>query len=69
MGYEISGPFHKEIQTPTKGAEFSTLHRGLNSAPLCIFSTLMHKSDENCFTNIHHPLTKKNYFVSNHVIG
>ena len=41
--------------------KFSTLcslHRVLNSAPLCIFSTLLHKSEENCFTNIPHPLTK-----------
>ena len=37
--------------------KFSTLC-SLNSAPLCIFSTLLHKSEENCFTNIPHPLTK-----------
>ena len=38
--------------------KFSTLCSLLNSAPLCIFSTLLHKSEENCFTNIPHPLNK-----------
>ena len=48
-------PFHKEIPHPTKGAEFHTLCRVLNSVPLCIFLTLLHQSEENCFTNIPHP--------------
>ena len=47
---------HKSVAHFRK--KFSTLHRVLNSAPLCIFSTLLHKSEENCFTNIPHPLTK-----------
>ena len=38
--------------------KFSTLCSLLNSASLCIFSTLLQKSEENCFTNIPHPLTK-----------
>ena len=44
--------FTKRFHHPSKGEEFHTLHSVWNSAPLCIFLTLLYQSQENCSTNM-----------------